>query len=57
MSASSVESSVTPVSAHYTDAPKDLDYHSVPANGKVAMVTVRGGRVAVRCSRRETFGV
>ena len=35
MSASSVESSVTPVSAHYTDAPKDLDYHSVLANGKV----------------------
>jgi hypothetical protein len=41
----SVESSVVPVSAHYVDAPKDLDYHSVPANGKVALVTVRGAGV------------
>lgn len=43
--ASSVESSVVPTSAHYVDAPKDLNYHAVPPNGKVALVTgITGAR-------------
>lgn len=41
MASSSAETSVLPVSAHYVDAPdpKDFNYHEVPLNGKVALVT------------------
>ena len=34
-----VETSVVPTSAHYVDAPENLNYHEVPLNGKVAFVT------------------